>query len=100
MGRCGGCDVFMGTLFPYAYASADGGLRKIRTFIDVLEYVKENYVESTDSDKLINGAIKGVVGELDDFSQYLEPKDYKELKNETRGDFGGLGIRLQWWTAM
>ena len=86
---------FMGTLFPYAYASADGGLRKIRTFIDVLEYVKENYVESTDSDKLINGAIKGVVGELDDFSQYLEPKDYKELKNETRGDFGGLGIRLQ-----
>lgn len=86
---------FVGTLFPYAYAAADGGLRKIRTFVDVLEYVKENYVENTDTDQLITGAIKGVVGELDDFSQYLEPKDYKTLKNDTRGDFGGLGIRLQ-----
>lgn len=86
---------FVGTLFPYAYAAADGGLRKIRMFIDVLEYVKENYVESTDTDQLITGAIKGVVGELDDFSQYLAPKDYKELKNDTRGEFGGLGIRLQ-----
>ena len=85
---------FIGTLFPYAYAAADGGLRKIRTFVDVLEYVKENYVENTDTDKLITGAIKGVIGELDDFSQYLEPKDYKALKNDTRGDFGGVGIRL------
>ena len=59
-----------------------------------MEYVKENYVEPTDSDTLIEGAIRGVVDELDDFSQYLEPKDYKALQNDTRGDFGGLGIRL------
>ena len=86
---------FVGTLFPYAYAAADTSLKQLRTFVDVLEFVKENYVETTDTDKLISGAIKGVVNELDDFSQYLEPKDYKELKNDTRGDFGGLGIRLQ-----
>ncbi len=86
---------FMGTLFPYAYAAADSSLKQLRTFVDVLEFVKENYVEKTDTDKLISGAIKGVVNELDDFSQYLDPKDYKELKNDTRGDFGGLGIRLQ-----
>lgn len=86
---------FMGTLFPYAYAAADSSLKQLRTFVDVLEFVKENYVEQTDTDKLISGAIKGVVNELDDFSQYLDPKDYKDLKNDTRGDFGGLGIRLQ-----
>lgn len=86
---------FMGTLFPYAYAAADSSLKQLRTFVDVLEFVKENYVEKTDTDKLISGAIKGVVNELDDFSQYLDPKDYKDLKNDTRGDFGGLGIRLQ-----
>ena len=86
---------FVGTLFPYAYAAADTSLKQLRTFVDVLEFVKENYVETTDTDKLISGAIKGVVNELDDFSQYLEPKDYKELKNDTRGDFGGIGIRLQ-----
>ncbi len=86
---------FMGTLFPYAYAAADSSLKQLRTFVDVLEFVKENYVEKTDTDKLIAGAIKGMVNELDDFSQYLNPKDYKDLKNDTRGDFGGLGIRLQ-----
>lgn len=85
---------FVGTLFPYAYGAADRGLKKLRTLVNVLEYVKENYVEPTDTDTLMSGAIKGVVNELDDFSQYLEPKDYKTLKNDTRGDFGGLGIRL------
>ncbi|MBO7238300.1 MAG: S41 family peptidase [Elusimicrobiaceae bacterium] len=85
---------FVGTLFPYAYGAADNGLKQLRTLVNVLEYVKENYVEPKTSDELITGAIRGVVDELDDFSQYLEPKDYKTLKNDTRGDFGGLGIRL------
>lgn len=86
---------FIGTLFPYAYAAADTSLKKLRTLVDVIEFVKENYVETTDTDQLISGALKGVVGELDDFSQYLDPKDYKALKNETKGEFGGLGMRLQ-----
>ena len=86
---------FVGTLFPYAYAAADNSLKKLRTLVDVLEFVKENYVEQTDTDQLVSGAIKGVVEELDDFSAYLDPKDYKELKNETKGEFGGLGMRLQ-----
>jgi len=86
---------FLGTLFPYAYGAAERSLKQLRTLVDVLEFIKENYVETTDTDKLISGALKGVVGELDDFSQYLEPQDYKALKNETKGEFGGLGIRLQ-----
>lgn len=86
---------FIGTLFPYAYAATENTLKQLRTLVDVLEFVKENYVEQIDTDKLVAGAIKGVVRELDDFSQYMEPKDYKALKNDTRGDFGGLGIRLQ-----
>ncbi len=86
---------FMGTLFPYAYGAVDGSLKKLRQLVDVLEFVKENYVEPTDTDQLVSGAIKGVVHELDDFSSYLEPKDYKELKNDTKGEFGGLGMRLQ-----
>ena len=86
---------FMGTLFPYAYGAVDSSLKKLRQLVDVLEFVKENYVEPTDTDQLVSGAIKGVVRELDDFSSYLEPKDYKELKNDTKGEFGGLGMRLQ-----
>ncbi|MBO7190501.1 MAG: S41 family peptidase [Elusimicrobiaceae bacterium] len=86
---------FVGTLFPYAYGAVDRSLKQLRVLIDVMEYVKENYVEKTDTQKLVTGAIRGVVSELDDFSQYLDPKDYKNLKNDTRGEFGGLGIRLQ-----
>lgn len=86
---------FIGTLFPYAYGAVERSLKQLRILVDVLEYVKENYVEPTDTDRLITGAIRGVVGELDDFSQYLDAKDYKNLKNDTRGEFGGLGIRLQ-----
>lgn len=86
---------FVGTLFPYAYGAADSSLKKLRMLIDVIEFVKENYVEEMETDKLVTGAIKGVVGELDDFSSYMDPKDYKELKNDTKGEFGGLGMRLQ-----
>lgn len=86
---------FLGTLFPYAYGAVDRTLKQLRRLVDVIEFVKENYVEKTDTDKLVEGAIRGVVGELDDFSQYLDAKDYKNLKNDTRGEFGGLGIRLQ-----
>ena len=86
---------FVGTLFPYAYGAVDRSLKQLRVLIDVMEYVKENYVEKTDTQTLVTGAIRGVVSELDDFSQYLDPKDYKNLKNDTRGEFGGLGIRLQ-----
>jgi len=85
---------FVGTMFPYAYAAADKGLKQLRTLVNVVEYVKENYVEEMDTDQLITGAIKGVVEELDDFSQYLDPKDYTTLKDDTRGDFGGVGIKL------
>lgn len=86
---------FVGTLFPYAYGAADRSLKQLRMMVDVMEFIKENYVEKTDTERLISGAIRGVVNELDDFSQYLDPKDYKNLKNDTRGDFGGLGMRLQ-----
>ena len=86
---------FLGTLFPYAYGAAERSLKQLRSLIDVLEFVKENYVEKMDTDVLVSGAIKGVVNELDDFSQYLDAQDYKDLKNETKGEFGGLGIRLQ-----
>ncbi len=43
---------------------------------------------------MITSAIKGMVRDLDAFSQFLEPDEYKEMKTETEGQFGGLGIRI------
>ncbi|MGB2579822.1 carboxyl-terminal processing protease [Elusimicrobium simillimum] len=85
---------FLGTLFPHAYSAIDSGLQKLRTLVNVLDYVKNNYVEDTKTEDLVNGAIKGVMGSLDLFSEYLPPKEYKELQTGTKGEFGGVGIRL------
>jgi len=66
----------------------------LRLFSDVLNIVQDNYVEKTDSKKLMYGAINGMLRELDPHSSFLKPEDYKELQIETKGKFGGLGIEI------
>ena len=68
-----------------------GGLR---TFTNVLSIIKANYVEKVDSQKLITGAIRGMVGTLDPHSAYFTPKEYKEFQTITTGEFGGLGMTV------
>jgi len=75
-------------------SSKDLTYKQINLLLDVLKYTEENYVEEVDKTKLLNSAIKGMLKPLDPFSQFLEPDDYKELKVETEGQFGGLGIRI------
>ncbi len=68
--------------------------QKLRIFTDVLQKVQENYVEEVDIDKLIYGAIEGMLATLDPHSNFLSPDVYKELQVETKGRFGGLGIEI------
>ncbi len=74
--------------------TGDDTYSKIKLLLDVLNYTTENYVEEVDVQKLINSAAKGMLKPLDSFSQFLEPDHYKELKVETEGQFGGIGIRI------
>ena len=67
---------------------------KLKIFSQVLSYVRNNYVEEVDEDKLIEGAIKGMLAELDAHSAWLSPKQYKEMMSETKGEFGGIGIEI------
>lgn len=66
----------------------------LRLFSDVLNIVQDNYVEKVDAQKLMYGAINGMLRELDPHSAFLKPDDYKELQIETKGKFGGLGIEI------
>ena len=68
--------------------------QKLRIFTDVLDKVQQNYVEEVDTDKLIYGAIEGMLATLDPHSAFLSPDIYKELQVETKGKFGGLGIEI------
>lgn len=66
----------------------------LQVFSDVLDIVKENYVEEVDNEELIEGAISGMLRTLDPHSSYLDPDAYKELQVETKGSFGGIGIEI------
>jgi carboxyl-terminal processing protease len=63
-------------------------------FSKVLAHVQTSYVEEVDTDRLIYGAIKGMVNSLDPHSAYLDPDEYKVLKGDTSGKFGGVGLEV------
>ncbi|MCY1523027.1 Carboxy-terminal processing protease CtpB [compost metagenome] len=69
-------------------------LDELRTFAEVLDRVKAAYVEPLDDKTLLENAIKGMLGNLDPHSAYLEPEDFQELQESTSGEFGGLGIEV------
>jgi carboxyl-terminal processing protease len=68
--------------------------RNLKTFTEILDMVEKNYVEPVDSDKIIQGAINGMMKSLDPHSSYMNAEMYKELEVETRGSFGGIGIEI------
>jgi carboxyl-terminal processing protease len=74
--------------------TSDKTYEQLRILVDVLDYVQQNYVDEPDTQKLIYGAASGMIETLDPFSQFMEPDIHKELKNETEGEYGGLGIRI------
>lgn len=75
-------------------AEAGNDYESIELFTDVLAIVKKSYVEEVDTKKLIYGAINGMLASLDPHSSFMPPETYKEMKIETKGTFGGLGIEI------
>jgi carboxyl-terminal processing protease len=68
--------------------------KNIEIFTEVLREIEENYVEPQDPQKLIEGAIKGMVQSLDPHSSYMTKEEHQELMMETRGSFTGIGIEI------
>ncbi len=67
---------------------------ELELFSDALTLVHSAYVDQVSIHDLIYGALKGMLASLDPHSQFLDPEAYKELKVETEGQFGGLGIEI------
>lgn len=67
---------------------------KVELFSYALTTIQSEYVEEKTPTDLIYGSLKGMLSSLDPHSQFLDPSDYKELKTETQGRFGGLGIEI------
>jgi carboxyl-terminal processing protease len=63
-------------------------------FGDIFERIRAQYVEEVDERKLIEAAINGMLTSLDPHSSYLPPEAYSDMRESTRGEFGGLGIEV------
>lgn len=68
--------------------------RKVKLFSDTLAIIQEDYVDETKPKDLIYSALKGMLAALDPHSQFMDPDTYNELKIDTEGKFGGLGIEI------
>jgi carboxyl-terminal processing protease len=68
--------------------------KNLELFQKVLQFVEKNYVDSVRNDSLINGAIKGMLETLDPHSNFLNAEVYRDMKIDTSGRFGGVGIEV------
>ncbi len=68
--------------------------RALDTFAQSLSYISTNYVDPVDERSLIYGAVHGMVSRLDSHSTFLSPEQYKRLRQDTEGEFGGVGLSL------
>lgn len=75
-------------------AGQDSIYQQIEVFTEVLREVEDNYVEQQDSQKLIQGAIRGMIQSLDPHSSFMTKEEYQELMVETKGSFYGIGIEI------
>ncbi len=79
---------------PALATSIDGTYQKLRVFSQVLSYVQTHYVDEISEDELLYDAIGGMLRDLDPHTTFMRPAEYQKLREDTAGEFGGLGIRL------
>ena len=71
-----------------------GDARTLELLKAVIERIRAEYIDNPDEAKLVEAAINGMLASLDPHSDYLDAKKYRDLQTETRGEFGGVGIRV------
>ena len=85
--------IFFVTTKSYSNNS-DELFKKIDLFGEVIEKVKENYVDEINQADVMDSAINGVLQSLDPYSAYMSPEIFNQMQTETSGEFGGLGIEV------
>ena len=87
--------IYSTNIFNYSFANNSNEFyKKIDLFGEVLETVKEEYVDEIDQSDVMDAAINGVLQSLDPYSSYMSPEMFKEMQSDTKGEFGGLGIEI------
>ncbi|MDX1950497.1 MAG: PDZ domain-containing protein, partial [Rickettsiales bacterium] len=79
---------------PVEKLSREETLKLLELFGDVFEKVRKDYVEEVSDKKIIEASINGMLTSLDPHSSFMNSEDFKEMKEQTKGQFGGLGIEV------
>ena len=77
-----------------SFAAKTETYNQLNLFADVFERIRANYVKDVDDEELIEAAINGMLTSLDPHSTYLNSKKYENMRVQTSGEFGGLGIEV------
>ena len=72
----------------------DRAMEQARLFAEVMQRVKREYVEPIDDSELLDAAIRGMVGDLDAHSQFLDADEYRDIRISTTGSYTGIGIEV------
>ncbi|MBF0564153.1 MAG: S41 family peptidase [Nitrospirae bacterium] len=88
------CGIFIGRWTVQAVNAEGESYQDLKLFTEVINIVKNNYVEEVKTKDLIYGAIKGMISALDPHSGFMTPELFKEMKVDTKGEFGGVGIQI------
>jgi carboxyl-terminal processing protease len=79
---------------PASPQSTSDTYRQLDLFGEVFERVRADYVEEVTDEQLIEAAINGMLSSLDPHSSYMNPKNFRDMQVQVRGEFGGLGIEV------
>jgi len=89
--------IFFNTLININYLHSKNSndlYKKIDLFSEVLETIKNEYVDEVNQAEVMDSAINGVLQSLDPYSAYMSPKSFNGMRTDTKGEFGGLGIEI------
>jgi carboxyl-terminal processing protease len=86
--------VFTGGVMAKRLPFQGEAYENLKVFTEVLSYIEANYVEEVEPEKLMQGAIRGMLRTLDPHSSFMPQDVYREMQVETEGRFGGLGIEI------
>jgi len=86
--------LYQGATAASAPNAALASYKNLELFGDVLTQVKQQYVTPVDEKKLVQAAIDGMLTSLDPHSNYLDAESYSNMRDQTRGEYGGLGIEV------
>ena len=87
--------IFQFLIFQISFSANDENIyKKIDLFSEVLDKINKEYVEEVNQSESMDAAINGVLQSIETYYAYMTPEMFKEMKTETSGEFGGLGIQV------